>query len=489
MARRTRKAAKPLARRSSDELKFNQVTPGGPPVGYLTKAAKKYARESHPLVGADLNRIARAFINAYGGNPAELHDLIDDCRDRDNRFDSACRTRILAIQSRRWEVKPADETDPGADALKPIARDIGRCIREIKGWRSRVGEIADGILRAPSVSEIEWHVNRRNQHAPKRLHWNNPNRVRFSECLDIELVEPGSGTQRGKPLSEYGPDKFVVHAPNAGRAAYIYRRGVLISCLMPALTKRYGYQWLLQAAERFGQPAPTIRLPAGATEATVEKALEALRQLTADWQMVLSEGMELDALPGSTGQVTGEVQARIIELANTSYSIAILGQNLTTEVQGGSRSAAEVHDVVRQDILAADLSELDDTITDQLVEPIARYNWPGSGPFVYETELQPKQPKEITPADVQVGALTLEEIREAWGRPAKPSGPLFVPAQSNPFGGAAPADPLALNATSPPRMSALPSRTTTAPATSPTSTPSTHPLVSALKQKWGGPAQ
>lgn len=469
-----------------------KVTPSGPPVGYVTRPTRRQVREQHPLIGADVNRIAAAFLSAFRGQPQILRDLEDDARDRDSRLDAICRTRVLAIQSRRWSIKPLNDDDKEG---KVLAQRATRIIREIPGWRTRVGEFADGILRGTSLSELEWFINLRAEVAINGIHWVHPNRIRLDDGMRMQICEPGNGSSTGTPLESFGPDKFVLHSPNAGRAAYITRRGVLLSCMLPALTKRYGLKWWLSAAERFGQPAPVIRVPDGSDDAIVEKAEEMLRQLTADWQAVLSKGMELDAVAGSTGQFTGEVQARLVELVNTDYAIQILGQNLTTETKGGSFAAAQVQDYVRQDILAADLSELDDTITAQILEPIVRYNWPGAGPLVYETEVTAKASKEIYAYHIQAGVVTPDEVRAGLGLEALPNGEgakLIQPvvtgtqpaAPALPPGGAATALPLSQD-----KANEMATEMTARGQTSLTSTSSTHPLERALKQRWGVRAQ
>ncbi len=55
-----------------------------------------------------------------------------------------------------------------------------------------------------------------------------------------------------------------------------------------------------------------------------------------------------------------------IDVANTGIAIALAGQNLTSEVQGGSYAAAQVHQRVANVLLAADASALSDTMHEVL---------------------------------------------------------------------------------------------------------------------------
>lgn len=482
--KRSTKPKPVVAERASASLVIIVASPGGPPIGYQTGTSRRYGRETHPLIGSDVNRVQQALLTAFAGNPSQLQDLYDDARDRDQRLDAVCRTRVLAIQSRPWSVSPPVGLERNAEALRQ-ASECARIIREIPSWPTRVGELAHGKLNGYALSEIVWGSNARGYHAPTAICWVHPNRIRFDDNLEIQIVDAGSGSQTGTPLAAYGPDKFLCHSPAAGRAAYIVRRGALIACMFASLTKRYGIRWWLKAAERFGQPAPYAVLPSNADDADRDKAKEMLRQLTADWQAVLSEGMEIKSIEGSTGQFTGEAQARLVELVNTDHAIQILGQNLTTEVKGGSFAAATTHDFVRGDILAADLAEEDADITAQLVEPIYRYNWPGAPVGIYETTRHAAD--AFTAVDVQLGVCTIDEYRISKGHQPMADGrgnTIYVPPTQYgqapqqsalslpplPSGGTAPSGDRPFSASS-----AMPGR-------------STHPLMSALRLPSGNPA-
>jgi phage gp29-like protein len=54
----------------------------------------------------------------------------------------------------------------------------------------------------------------------------------------------------------------------------------------------------------------------------------------------------------------------LLESCKTEVAIAILGQNLTTEVKGGLYAAAESHMAVRQDIIYGDKKLVEDTFNE-----------------------------------------------------------------------------------------------------------------------------
>jgi phage gp29-like protein len=65
----------------------------------------------------------------------------------------------------------------------------------------------------------------------------------------------------------------------------------------------------------------------------------------------------------------------LITQCNAEITLALLGQNLTTEVKEGSFAAARVHADVRQAILESDARSLEHTIYTQIARPFAAINF------------------------------------------------------------------------------------------------------------------
>lgn len=421
MASKTKSGAGSRRARSTTRKRAVVHLPkGGPPVGEATPPRKlRGAHETHPLVGADVGKIQAILLAAFSGRPGQLMDLYDDARDRDARLDAVCRIRTLALVGRPWSVKPPRgmETDPVA---KFVAEQVSDIIAGVEEWELAVGFIADGILRGYSVTEIIWGVDRQGRVVPQELKWRHPNRFAFDEQMRIVKYDYGD-PYPGVRLDSFGEYKFIVHSPTSGRAAYPMRRGALLGTVFPALTKRYGLRWWLKAAERFGQPLPYVKLPQGAGPQLKEEALAMLRHIHADWEAVVWGGIELGTFPGSGGK-QGETHQALVELINREVAIAILGQNLTTEVDGGSLAATEAHNLVRQDLLAADAMEIAATIRRHLIQPIVEYNWPGAPVPLYEMQLTAKKTKEIFAYHMQFGVVTIDEVRDSLGLPPLPNG-------------------------------------------------------------------
>ncbi len=398
---RTLEALTPRADRA------RRVAPRGTVMGIPKLGVNSFL---HPIQGNDVQNLVSTLIESEQGNMSRLMPLYDDMRERDPRLDAVCRTRVLALTGKDWTLRPPAGMERDASALEAVER-MTRALSLLPSITQLIAQLMDGALRGYSVVEMEWGM-RDGVHVPVELYWRDPSRFAFDDQMVIHRSDTGDAWP-GIPLSDFGPDRFIIHSPSGGRACYVTRRGALRPCLWPSMTKRYGLRWWLVAAERFGQPAPILKVPDG-DDNLFDDAADMLRGLNEDWQAVITEGMELELLPGS-GNFTGELHSKMVDLANTEMAVAILGQNLSTEVQGGSYAAAKVHDAVRLDYLAADASELADTLRRDLLEPIMRYNWPGLPVPNWQFTLVQPETAEVQEWHVLGGVVSINETREALG--------------------------------------------------------------------------
>lgn len=387
----------------------------GPPTSSVLPQPSLRRRVIRTLaLDADADDIVRIYAAADHGYTWDLFDLFEDSRDRDSRLDAVCRSRILAIQSCSVVVTPpvgwADDPD-----AKRVAENTQIILDESPRFRSEIAHLAHGTLYGVAVSEMLWARDRRGWRVPV-LHWRHGNWFGYLDNTQIAHRSAQHSTAL-TPLSDY-PDQFVVHSPMGGRSSYPWRRGAIRPRMFASLAKRWDYRFWLGLLERWGQPQVFANIVDGENPQIRDEVLSALNALSEDWAAIFPDGVSPQAIPMS-GQISSEAHARFVEMQNTEDAIAILGQNLTTEVQGGSFAATEAHRAVARVILTADTEELGETLTQQVAVPIVKYNWPGAP--VPRIRLIPKS-EPWTLEDVREGVCSEDEYREERGRPAKPDG-------------------------------------------------------------------
>lgn len=431
---------------------------------------------------------AQAFVavlkEADVGQTRRIIDLGKSSRARDSRLDGVSAMRVLVIASRRFTIKPA--TGHEADPLhrRRIASATALLKQRRVAFDKQRQHLATATLEPHAVLEHDWHVTTINtvvdgvsyteslwNTAPQ---WRHPRRFVWNDDAKIAKCDVGSDPYDGIPLENY-PGKFIVHTPVAGSSDYPWKRGALRSRLAGSIGKRMGVTWWLSAVERYGQPQLAVVLDTGDAN-LVRAAMTSLRNIGPDWRAILPKGVDIKTLDAT---VSPDLHQRFVDWQNTEDAIRILGQNLSTEVKGGSYAAAVSQERVRADILAGDLAELDETINDQWISLLWQYNWPGEPVGVLETQIANATPWTI--ADYQAGLCTADEYRldngkdpEADGKGARYYAAPVAPAAAMPAGGADAVSPFSQQASMTPTASASP--------TSSTSPSTTHPLRSALSR-------
>jgi phage gp29-like protein len=173
------------------------------------------------------------------------------------------------------------------------------------------------------------------------------------------------------------PFKFVVHLSKT-KSGLPVRGGLARAAGWSYLFKNYVLKDWVTFAEVFGQPLRLGKYGAGATESDKQALLSAVANIGTDAAAIVPDSMLIEFVQArQTG--TSELYERFCEYLDRQVSKAVLGQTLTTEVprNAGSKAAAQVHDAVRRDILAADARRLSETLTRDLVKPLVDLN---SGP-------------------------------------------------------------------------------------------------------------
>jgi phage gp29-like protein len=138
------------------------------------------------------------------------------------------------------------------------------------------------------------------------------------------------------------------------------------------LSKLYAVTDWNRYSEVHGTPVRVGTHPAQANADEKAQFHSDLSNLAADATITMPEGWALALVEAKVG--SGEVFEKLIDWADKAIAIAVLGQNLTTDVEGGSFAAAQVHENVRQDLIDGDTETLATTMHDQVVSWWAEFN-------------------------------------------------------------------------------------------------------------------
>jgi phage gp29-like protein/DNA-binding XRE family transcriptional regulator len=209
---------------------------------------------------------------------------------------------------------------------------------------------------------------------PRYLYWRWDTRT-------FHIVTEGDGAievRQGPDIPDAEKDgDWLLYTPfGYGRDAWI---GSLIRSLaIPWLIRQWAYRDWARYSEVHGLPIRKVKMPAEWSDEERQRALDEIGQLASESVVRCiqrADGTGFDLLLEEAKANTWEGFQKLIDKTDASIAVAVIGQNLTTEVKGGSLAAAQVHERVRDDVLRSDAESLSTALRDGLLKDWAAYNF------------------------------------------------------------------------------------------------------------------
>jgi len=235
-----------------------------------------------------------------------------------------------------------------------------------------LGQIQEAVLRGHRALEVVWQYTA-SGFLPEYLR-DIPNRRLLHDGESWRLL-----TKDEPNLGITFPERKVLMSTHMASTDNPYGEALLSRCYWPYMFKHNGLKWWVTLAEKHGIPWVVARMGDATDEPARRDLLNKLVALVADAVSVLPNGAELD-IKGMQG-VTPDVHERLIKLSNAEISKVLVGQTLSTEMdgKGGSRAAAETHSGLRDEIVEAD-SKLVARVMNRLFAWITQINYGDAAP-------------------------------------------------------------------------------------------------------------
>lgn len=237
------------------------------------------------------------------------------------------------------------DADDTPDPDDPVARALGEDF-----WKmypeSALSELCRwALLVGVGVAQHVWVRNEKTGRLEPHLDVWHPSNVGYDTYRNAWFVQ----TTEGRTFIESGEGNWIIYTPFGSKRPWTWGLWRLLGRWW--LLKQYAVTDWARHSESHGKPAYIIET----TDAASNQLKNERRDIVADLQsigeleaMALPFGFKVELLEAST--TANDVFQSQIDVANDGIAIAILGQNLTTSVSGGSLAAARVHEQVRNDI-------------------------------------------------------------------------------------------------------------------------------------------
>ena len=326
-------------------------------------------------VDVTVSTIRTIITNHEAGDFYSSGQLADQL-DRNARIRGALDSRVRAVLGAESILEP-----PAHSADDPLAKLINR---QVMGWWHSVANeaVLEGMLRFHTTmgfatSEVTWQVKRTSNNEgtwlPKLHPWH-PATSGYDDGAKLMYVIDAAG----KPLYvKPGDGRWLMLSASV---LYPWMRGVVRCVGIEDTLRGQAVKDWARWCEKHGIPITKAYLPRQEVNSIVGKAfVRQLRLMGRQGHIKLpvdDDGKRLWDVEFEEMKAAGwEGFMRIIGLADTDVSIAILGQNLTSEVKGGSYAAAAIHDEVRLDIVKADAEMLSTCLREHVIKPWVKYNY------------------------------------------------------------------------------------------------------------------
>ncbi|NPA72685.1 MAG: DUF935 domain-containing protein [Gammaproteobacteria bacterium] len=327
--------------------------------------------DQHPSSGLTPYRLANILQDAERHQLTDQAELAADMEEKDGHLFAEMQKRKLALTTVKWQIEPPYNANivekKAAEVLTERLANID--MAEV------ILDMSDGILKGYSAQTIKWQLVEKMQmpiaieHVPAS--W-------FTTANDdrnkLQLIDD---TGQGQALWAGG---WIMHH-HKSKSGYLGRSGLVRTLAWPYLFKNYSLRDLAEFLEIYGLPLRLGKYPSGATEQEKGRLLQAVVEIGHNAAGIIPESMTLDFKEAAKGQA--DPFLAMVAWAEKTVSKAILGATLTSQADGTSSTNAlgNVHNEVRHDIRDADLRQIANTLTRDLLWPMVVFNLNGISSF------------------------------------------------------------------------------------------------------------
>lgn len=373
-------------------------------------------------------RLAQILGSAARGNAADYLTLAEEMEERDMHYASVLGTRKLTLVGLDVRV------DAATDAADDVRRaDAVRALVDMPEFGEMVAHQVDALGKSYAATEIVWDRSGREwmptfaERDQRFFRWDR------ATGRDLRLLDEAD-PENGIALPPY---KFIVHTPKIRSGLPI--RGGLARLAAPAyMCKAWSWRDWMAFADIYGLPMRVGTYGPGTSKDDIAKLMAAVANLGSDAAAVMPESTKItfEQAPNVTG--AGDFFEKLTAFWDKQVSKGVLGQTMTAD-DGASLSQAQVHQLVRLDIMTADARALSNTLNRMLVRPFIDLNFgPGSYPRLTVVVPKPENIAALVDALAKLVPLGLEVeqsvIRDKLGLPDPDKGAtlLTAPAAATP---------------------------------------------------------
>mgnify|MGYP003149025718 CR=1 FL=1 len=305
--------------------------------------------------------VSSIFQSANGGSTRRQSKLATELLEKDPAMSQAWSVRVASIASCPYEIKGNDKDKNKfvADSLNKIRPNYET---GLVGFKELLQNLQSAVLHGFSVSET---VFENGGSLIKGFRLYNQSLFSFQNNAVVPFYK-----YDGKEIKIKLP-RWIYHNSTNSRDTEPLRSGLVRPLAYLYSFRRHIIIQLLRGIEKYGIPMPWANVPEDLYENSEQR--DNLRKMLENWTYdgyaITTDEVELN-FPTSSANFDIGTFMGYLEYSEKQIFRLILGQDSTSSADNSNRSTAQVHNLVRQDILSADALAVEETVNNQIIKPL-----------------------------------------------------------------------------------------------------------------------
>ena len=309
-------------------------------------------------------KIQQIFRSANGGTVRKQVRLGNELTEKDPAISQAWSVRVAGIASCPWEIVGRSEAE--AKFIESSLRNIQPAYSDgISSFHDLLQNLQSSVMHGFSMATTEWDAGGSKIKGFKI----------FAQSLfsytDSDLPYFVGQDGMSKMYPKY--PKWIYHTSTNSRDSEPLRSGIVRPLAYLYAFRRHIQIEYLNGLEKYGLPMPFVGVDGILydDDNTQKQDVETMMQTWSynGYGLFDKDTMQIEFPTADSGF---DVQNFLSYLEWTEKQIfrIILGQDSTSSADNSNRSTAQVHNLVRADMLASDAKAVEETVNTQIIKPL-----------------------------------------------------------------------------------------------------------------------
>ena len=321
----------------------------------------------------DPKRVLSAFQSANSGYTKRQSRIANELIQKDPSVAQSWGVRVAAISSAKWEVVGSNE-EQNAWVRRSLLSIQPSTQSGLNSFYELLEYLQSAVMQGFALSTIEWEEGRS---AIRGFKTYAQSLFSYQDSdLPYFVGQNQAGQNADKKVYPRYPE-WIYHIANGARQTEPLRAGLVRPLAYLYCFSRLIKQEYLRGLEKYGLPTPAVSIDSS----MYDDANEEKQALKDFWESMTYDGFilydkdKMEVEFPTAGTFNADDFKAFLEDNKKDIFRLILGQDSTSSADNSNRSTAQVHNLVRGDILASDARAIEETVNNQIIKPLFEGNY------------------------------------------------------------------------------------------------------------------